>query len=53
MKMYLHFGFDIVFARTDVMNVTGLTATPATELMRKLKNNELIEHVKGLSLIHI
>ncbi len=47
MKMYLHFGFDIVFARTDVMNVTGLTATPATELMRKLKNNELIEHVKG------
>ncbi|MBS5605535.1 MAG: putative DNA binding domain-containing protein [Enterocloster asparagiformis] len=47
MKMFQHFGFDTVFARADVMKVTGLTATPATELMRKLKNREMIERVKG------
>lgn len=47
MKMHLHFGFDTVFARADVMKVTGLTATPATELMRKLKNSKLIESAKG------
>ena len=47
MKMYLHFGFDTVFARADVMKVTELTATPATELMRKLKNSELIARAKG------
>ncbi len=47
MKVYLHFGFDTVFARADVMSVTGLTATPATELMRKLKNNKLIESANG------
>ncbi|WP_302325666.1 ATP-binding protein [Enterocloster lavalensis] len=47
MKMFRHFGFDTVFARADVMKVTGLTATPATELMRKLKNREMIERVKG------
>ena len=47
MKMFQHFGFDTVFARAYVMKVTGLTATPATELMRKLKNREMIERVKG------
>lgn len=47
MKMFQHFGFDTVFARADVMKATGLTATPATELMRKLKNREMIERVKG------
>lgn len=29
------------------MEVTGLTATPATELMRKLKDIKLIESTKG------
>lgn len=47
MKIYMRFDFDTVFARADVMNVTGLTATPATELMRKLKNNKLIESTKS------
>lgn len=46
-KLFLYFGFDTVFARADIMKVTGLTATPATELMRKLKTKELIEHAKG------
>lgn len=47
LKVYLNFGFDTVFARVDVMNATNLTATPATELMRKLKNNKLIEKAEG------
>lgn len=47
MKIYLHFGFDTNFARTDVMEITGLTATPASELMRKLKNAGLVESAKG------
>lgn len=47
LKVYLNFGFDTVFARVDVMNATNLTATPATELMRKLKNNKLIEKAGG------
>ena len=46
-KLYLHFGFDTVFARADVMEVIGITATPATELMRKMKEAKLIESAKG------
>lgn len=47
MKLYLHFGLDTIFARADVMKVTELTATPATELMRKLKEAKFIESAKG------
>ena len=47
MKIYQKFGDNIVFSRADVMKVTGLTATPATELMRKLRNNGLIESAAG------
>lgn len=43
MKMYLHFGFDTVFSRADVMKVTEITATPATDLKRKMKSSKLIE----------
>ena len=47
LKLFQHFGFDTVFARTDVMRVAGITATPATELMRKMKAANLIESAKG------
>lgn len=47
LKLFQHFGFDTVFARADVMQITGITATPATELMRKMKNARLIESAKG------
>lgn len=43
----MNFGVDTIFARADVMKVTGLTATPATELMRKMKEAKLIESAKG------
>mgnify|MGYP001658673903 CR=1 FL=1 len=46
-KLYDNFGFDVIFARADVMKITRLTATPASELMRKLKGNNLIESAKG------
>lgn len=47
LKIYRHFGFDIIFARADVMKVTGITATPATALMKKLREAELIEPVRN------
>lgn len=47
LKLFQHFGFGIAFARADVMQVTGITATPATELMRKMKEAKLIESTKG------
>ncbi len=47
LKLFLHFGFGNAFARADVMKVTGITATPATELMRKMKDAKLIENGMG------
>lgn len=46
-KTFSHFGYDTMFTRADVMMVTGLTATPASELMRKMRNNGLIISVVG------
>ena len=47
LKLFQYFGFDTSFARAEVMQVVGITATPATELMRKMKEAKLIESVKG------
>lgn len=47
LNLFHSFGFDTVFARVDVMQVAGITATPATELMRKMKESNLIERVQG------
>ena len=47
LKLFQRFGFDGAFARADVMQVTGITATPATELMRKMKEAKLIKSTKG------
>ncbi len=47
LKLFQSFGFDTSFARADVMQVIGITATPATELMRKMKEAKLIESAKG------
>ena len=47
LKLFQRFGFDSAFARADVMQVAGITATPATELMRKMKEAKLIENAKG------
>ena len=43
LKVFTLVGTETAFARADVMEFTGLTATPATELMRKMKANNLIK----------
>lgn len=43
LKVFTQVGTETAFARADVMEFTGLTATPATELMRKMKANNLIK----------
>ena len=46
-KLFAQFGFDSVFARADIMKLAGITSTPAGELIKKLKEAELIEAVSG------
>ncbi len=36
------------FSRKDVMETVGITATPASNLLRRLKEFELIEPVSGI-----
>ena len=43
MKLYDSFGYEDAFSHTDIMKVTGLTATPASTLVKKLKNLNLVE----------
>ncbi|MCC8195200.1 MAG: putative DNA binding domain-containing protein [Ruminococcus sp.] len=43
LKVFTQVGTETAFARADVMEFTGLTATPATELMRKMRANNLIK----------
>ena len=47
LKLFQYFGFNTAFARADVMRVTELTATPATDLMRKMKVAGLIVSTDG------
>ena len=47
LDLFQSFGFNVAFSRLDVMHVTGITASPATELMRKMKKAELIVSAKG------
>lgn len=41
------FGILKTFTRNDVMNQLHITASPASEIIRKLKKYDLIERVKG------
>ena len=40
-------GHDVVFGRTDVMRTLGLTASPASELLKKMLQLGLTEAVTG------
>ena len=42
------FGYDKIFARANLMATIGLTKTPASELINKMKAAELIEPVSGM-----
>ena len=46
-KLFAAFGYDAVFGRTDVMRILGLTASPASELLRKMLQLGLTEVVTG------
>lgn len=47
-KLYKKYGFNIVFGRTDVMKTIGITASPASELIKKLLESDIIYHVTGM-----
>lgn len=46
-KLFAAFGYDAVFSRTGVMRILGLTASPASELLKKMLQLGLTEAVKG------
>ena len=47
MQLYQHFSNDLFFSRADVMRITGITSSPAGDLINKMKNAHLIESVTG------
>ena len=46
-KLFADFGHDAVFGRTDVMRILGLTASSASELLKKMLQLGLTEAVTG------
>lgn len=46
-KLYEIFGQDVCFGRTEIMTETGLTASPASDLVRKMLAAKLIAPVSG------
>ena len=47
MLLYNQFGSNIIFSRSDIMRLTGITSTPAGDLIKKMQNANLIELVSG------
>ena len=45
--LFLVFGYNKIFGRKDVMQVLELTQSPASELIRKMLKNEIIDVVSG------
>lgn len=43
LRLYQHLGDTVIFTRRDVMRMTGLTHSPASTLIRKMKDAALIE----------
>ncbi len=46
-KLINRFGFDIPFGRTDTANELGITKSPASEILNKLKSIEAVVPAKG------
>ncbi len=46
-KLFHEFGFDLAFARAEIMELAGVTSSPAGDLIKKLKEAGLIEAVSG------
>ena len=46
-KLYGVMGYNSVFGRSDIMNVVGITPSPASELIKRMLACGIIEPVKG------
>lgn len=46
-QLYRNFSHDMMFSRADVMRITGITSSPAGDLINKMKSAHLIEPVTG------
>ncbi len=46
-RLFSAFGYDKFFGRTELMNVLEITASPASELIKKMLESELIYPLKG------
>ncbi len=46
-RLFSAFGYDRFFGRTEVMNELEITASPASELIKKMIDSELIYPIKG------
>lgn len=46
-KLYLKYKNKVVFGRTDIINELGITASPASELIKKLLDASIIIPVRG------
>ena len=47
MQLHEQFGNNIIFSRTDIMRITGITSSPAGDLIKKMQSANLIEFVSG------
>ena len=47
LRMYEQYSGDMYFSRADVMRITGITSSPAGELIKKMKKEKLIVPVVG------
>lgn len=46
-RLYLKYKNKVVFGRTDIINELGITASPASELIKKLLDASIIIPVRG------
>lgn len=46
-QLYEQFGCNIIFSRADIMQITGITSSPAGDLIKKMQSADLIEFVVG------
>ncbi|MBR6402493.1 MAG: Fic family protein [Eubacterium sp.] len=46
-RLFDEYGFDCFFGRTEVMNILKITASPASELIKKMRDLDIIYSMKG------
>ena len=47
-KLFNEFGFESFFSRSDVVDIVGITVTPASALLKKLADLSITEAVSGM-----